>query len=103
MRYLIRFRIPNEVGNSMIRDAAFGDKMRTLLSDLRAEAAYFSTLDGQRGGFIVASFDDASKIPAMAEPLFLWLKADVDFMPVMLPEDLARAGSDLAAALKKWG
>lgn len=102
MRYLIRFRIPVESGNSMLRDPQFGDRMRQLLSDLKAEAAYFTAVDGQRGGYIVVNFDDASKIPAVAEPLFLWLNADVEFLPVMLPEDLAKAGGDIAAAMKKW-
>jgi hypothetical protein len=103
MRYVIRFRIPIESGNAGLRDPKFGDKMRSLLADLKAEAAYFTTVQGQRGGYIVVNLDDASKIPAMAEPLFLWLNADVDFIPVMLPEDLGKAGDDIAAAIKKWG
>jgi len=49
------------------------------------------------------NFDDASKIPAVAEPLFLWLKADLEFIPVMLADDLGRAGSAISAAVKKWG
>jgi len=103
MRYLIRFRVPNESGNASLRDPQFGERMRQLLSDLGAETAYFTAVNGQRGGYIVVNFDDASKIPAMAEPLFLWLNADVEFIPVMLPEDLAKAGGDIAAAMKKWG
>jgi len=34
--------------------------------------------------------------------LFFWLKADVEFIPVMLPEDLAKAGTGIDAAVKKW-
>lgn len=45
MRYMIRFRIPIESGNSALRDPQFGDRMRQLLSELRAEAAYFTTVD----------------------------------------------------------
>ncbi len=103
MRYIIRFHIPVESGNAAVRDPKFGDKMRDLLSELHAETAYFTAVDGQRGGYIVVNFDDASKIPAVAEPLFLWLKADLEFIPVMLADDLGRAGSAISAAVKKWG
>ena len=103
MRYLVRFHIPIEAGNEALKDPGFGAKMQDLLSELGAEAAYFTTVNGQRGGYIVVNFDDASKIPAIAEPLFLWLNADVEFIPVMLPEDLANAGPAIEAAAKKWG
>ena len=103
MRYLVRFHIPIEAGNEALRDPGFGTRMQQLLSEINAEAAYFTAVDGQRGGYIVVNFDDASKIPAIAEPLFLWLKADVEFIPVMLIEDLGRAGSAIEAAVKKWG
>ena len=51
----------------------------------------------------VVNIDEASKMPAIAEPLFYWLKADVEFIPVMVPEDLAKAVSAIDAARKKWG
>lgn len=103
MRYLVRFRIPIDAGNAALKDPKFGDRMRDLLSEIHAETAYFTAVDGQRGGYIVVNFDDASKIPAIAEPLFLWLKADVEFIPVMLPEDLGKAAPAIGAAVKKWG
>jgi len=103
MRYLIRFQIPVEPGNAALRDPEFGTKIQQLLSEMKAEAAYFTAVEGQRGGYIVVNFDDAEQIPAMAEPLFFWLKADVEFIPVMLPEDLAKAGPAIEAAIKKWG
>lgn len=103
MRFLVRFHIPIEAGNAMLRDPKFGEKMQQMLADMKAEAAYFTAVDGQRGGYIVVNFDDASKIPAIVEPLFLWLKADVEFFPVMLPQDLGKAGPDIEAAKKKWG
>lgn len=59
--------------------------------------------DQQRGGYIVVNFDDASKIPALAEPLFLWLNADLEFIPVMVPEDLQKAGPSIESAIQKWG
>ena len=103
MRYIVRFHVPIESGNAALRDPEFGAKLGQVLSDMKAETAYFTAVDGQRGGYIVVNFDDASNIPAIAEPLFLWLKADIEFIPVMLAEDLAKAGPAIAAAVQKWG
>ena len=49
----------------------------------------------------MVNLDDASKIADFAEPLFYMAKAEVEYIPVMLPEDLAKA--DLEGAIKKWG
>lgn len=103
MRYIVRLHIPVESGNAALRDPKFGEKLQQVLAEMKAETAYFTTVNGQRGGYIVVNFDDASKIPAIAEPLFLWLKADIEFIPVMLAEDLAKAGPAIAAAVQKWG
>ena len=46
--------------------------------------------------------DDASQIPGIAEPFFLWLKADVTFAPVMRPVDLAKAEPGIKSAVKNW-
>jgi hypothetical protein len=35
---------------------------------------------------------DASKLPAVGEPFFLYFNASVSFHPCMTPEDLAKAG-----------
>lgn len=77
--------------------------MNAVLAEIKAQAAYFTSIDGQRGGYIIVDLKDASEIPAVAEPFFLWLKADVTFMPCMKPEDLGRAGPAIGAAVKKWG
>ena len=103
MRYLLKFRIPIDAGNAALLDPKFGEKMQRLLAEIKAEAAYFTSMDGQRGGYAVVSMADASQIPALAEPFFLWLKADVEFLPVMLPEELAKAGPAIGAAVKNWG
>jgi hypothetical protein len=76
--------------------------MNDLLAEIKAEAAYFTTIDGQRGGYMVININDASEIPAIAEPFFLWLGADVEFFPVMRPEDLAKAGPAIGAVVQKW-
>jgi hypothetical protein len=103
MKYLMKVEWPNDAANAIIRDPKFSDKMQDLLKEVKAEAAYFTTVNGQRGGYIVINMDDASQMPAMAEPFFLWFKGSVEFIPVMLPQDLAKAGPAIGAAVKKWG
>jgi hypothetical protein len=103
MRFLMKIEIPTDAGNEALRDPKFGQKMQALLKEVGAEAAYFTSLRGQRGGYVVSNMTDASQIPAIAEPFFHWLNARVEFLPVMLPEDLAKAGPGIASAVKKWG
>ncbi len=103
MRFMIKFKIPVESGNAMLRDPEFGQKMTTLLADMKAEASYFTLGDGQRTGYIVVNIEDASQLPAFGEPLWFWLKADVEMFPVMAPQDLQKAGPAIGAALQKWG
>jgi len=103
MRYIMKMRMSIEKGNLALKDPQFGHKMSDLLAQIKAEAAYFTTLCGQRGAFIVVNINDASELPAIAEPFFLWLNADIDWYPVMKPEDLGKAGPAIEAAVKKWG
>ena len=102
MRFLVKVKIPTVAGDRAISDHHFGPKMHSLLAEIKAEAAYFTTVDGHRGGYIVVNMKDASEMPAIAEPFFLWFNATVEFMPVMLAEDLAKAGPSIAAAVTNW-
>jgi len=90
-------------GNEALTDSQFGKKMNDLLGEIKAEASYFTTIRGQRGAYIVVNINEASEIPAIAEPFFLWLNAEIEFLPVMKPEDLAKAGPAIGAAAQKWG
>jgi hypothetical protein len=103
MRYIMKVSMSEEAGNANVRDPKFGEKVQTLLKEVKAEAAYFTTIEGRRGAYIVVNMDDASQMPAMAEPFFLWFKGKVKFIPVMLPQDLAKAGPAIASAIQKWG
>jgi hypothetical protein len=103
MKYIMKVKMCLEKGNKAISDPQFGHKMSELLKQIKAEAAYFSTICGHRGAYIVLNINDASEIPGIAEPFFLWLGAEVDFLPVMTPEDLAKGGPGMGAAVQKWG
>jgi hypothetical protein len=102
MKYMMKIKFPVERGNEEIANAQFGEKMHSLLAEIRAEAVYFTTICGQRGAYIVVNINDASEIPAISEPFFLWLNAEIDWVPVMTPEDLAKAGPAIGAAAAKW-
>jgi hypothetical protein len=103
MKYIMKVKIPNPYGNKLLMDPQFGAKMKQLLEEVKAEAAYFTTIDGNRGAYVVVNMSDPSEIPRIAEPFFLWLNADIDFLPVMTPHDLGNAGASIEAAAKKWG
>lgn len=102
MRFLMKFSMPNDSGNELLADPNFGEKLQDLMKQIKAEAAYFTSVDGQRGGYIFVSINDASEIAVKAEPFFVWLKADVEMIPVMQPEDLMKAGPSIASVFQKY-
>lgn len=103
MKYIMKISMPVEKGNERIKDPKFGKIMQEILSEIKAEAAYFTTVCGERGGYIVVNMNDASQMPAFAEPFFLQFNADVTLIPVMTPEELGKADASIQAAVKKWG
>jgi len=100
MRILLHVTLPHEPFNTYVKDGSASAKMKRILDDLKPEAAYFAEFDGHRGGILIFDLQSASQIPAAAEPWFITFNADCHFHPVMLPEDLAKAGLD--ALGKKW-
>ena len=100
MRMLLKVRIPHERFNAAVRDGTAGPKLNRILEETKPEAVYFMEHDGQRGAIMIVDLADPSKIPTFAEPWFLTFNADVEFHPVMSPDDLKRGG--LEALGKKW-
>lgn len=103
MKFLMKVKFPNEIGNERLRDPQFGSKMQEVLKEVKAEATYFTTINGNRGCYAVVNMTDASQMPAIAEPFFVWLQAEIDFLPVMTIEDLGKAAPAIESAFKKWG
>jgi len=92
MRCMFKFSFPTtDESNGWIRDGIIGQKMESILAATQPEAAYFGSVDGKRGGYLVINMDDASEIPAKLEPLFQELGAAVECSPVMIPEELRTA------------
>jgi len=100
MRMLLNIQIPNEPFNTLVREGKIGDLMTKILDDAKPESVYFTEQQGKRGAVMVVHIDDASAIPALAEPWFLKLNADCELRIAMLPEDLMKAGLDELG--EKW-
>jgi len=81
MRFLVKVNIPVEAGNAAAKAGKLGETIRTILAEMKPEAAYFTDDSGQRTGFIVLDMQDASQIPALAEPWFLAFNAGIEIHP----------------------
>jgi hypothetical protein len=103
MRFMISFRIPTEPANAAIKSGNFPQTIQSILEELKPEAAYFTDMDGARGGYLIVNMDDASQLPAVAEPLFFGMDATIKVQLVMTPEDLQRATPALEQAAQKYG
>jgi hypothetical protein len=103
MRFLLKVNIPVETGNAAAKAGKLGETIQSILGELKPEAAYFTAEKGQRTGLIFLELQDASQIPAIAEPWFLAFNASIEFSPVMIPADLAKAGPAIERAVKTYG
>ena len=103
MRFLLKVNIPVESGNAAAKAGKLGATIQSILADLKPEAAYFTDDKGQRTGYLFLDMQNASQIPAIAEPWFLAFNAAIEIHPVMVPDDLARAGAAIENAVKKYG
>ena len=102
MRFLLKVNIPVESGNAAAKLGKLGGTIQSILADLKPEAVYFTDDNGQRTAFIFLDMQDASRIPAIAEPWFLAFNASIEIHPVMIPDDLAKAGGAIENAVKKY-
>jgi hypothetical protein len=83
MRLMLRFSIPVEKGNETAADGSLPQVLKDLVDQLQAESAYFYVQDGKRAGLIVFEESDVARLPAINEPLFAKLNAEIDIMPVL--------------------
>jgi hypothetical protein len=90
-------------GNAAARAGTLGETVQAILEDIKPEAVYFAAQDGKRTTIMIVDMADASDLPAIAEPWFLAFDASIDIIPLMLPEDLAKAGPAIENAVKKFG
>jgi hypothetical protein len=102
MRFLLKVTIPVESGNAAAKAGKLGATIQAILAELKPQAVYFTDNDGQRAAFIFLDLQDASQIPAIAEPWMLAFNASIELHPVMIPDDLAKAGSAIEKAVKEF-
>jgi len=102
MRFMCRFRIPVEVGNRLAKEGRLGQVMKSILDEQKPEAVWFSLDQGKRTAFMVINVEDPSDVPAIAEPWFLALSAEMNADVAMTPEDLMKAGPAIEAAARKY-
>jgi|GEM_PF-375309 len=75
MRFLFKVNIPVDTGNAAAKAGRLGGTIQSILVDLKPEAVYFTDDKRQRTAFIFLDMQDASQIPAVAEPWFLAFNA----------------------------
>ena len=100
MRMLMKVGMPHEPFNTLVRKGKADAILQKILKDIQPEAAYFTEIDGKRTAILIVDVAEPSRIPSLAEPFFLQFNADCKFHPVMLPEDLSKAGLEKLG--KKW-
>ena len=94
MRVLIKAKIPTEAGNKMVQDPDFMKKLENYMNKVKPEAAYFLPNDGHRTATFIVDMQSSSQVPALVEPLFQWMGANVDVTPVMNYDDLKKGLSE---------
>lgn len=103
MRFFVKVELDIEKGNEKARDGSLGETIGAIVEEQKPEAAYFLASGGKRSAYLFMELDDASQIPAIAEPWFLAFNASIEASPVMVAEDLMKAGPAIERAVKTYG
>jgi hypothetical protein len=103
MRFVLKIELATEAANALAKKGTMGSTIHQIVEEQKPEAAYFTEINGRRTALLIVDLNDASKIPALAEPWFLAFNANIEFSPAMVASDLAKAGADIERAAKKYG
>lgn len=95
MRTMLQIVIPVEPGNRAIKEEALGRLLEKTFSDIKPEAVYFLSMRGRRCCMAFFDLKSPADIPVIAEPLFMGLNAEIEFIPVMNAEELKQGLSRL--------
>ncbi len=102
MRFLVKATMPVEAGNAFVRDPNFEKLTEEILAEVKPEAVYFALEGGQRTLYFVVNVGETHQIPGIAEPLWLSLKASVEFIPALDQAEFARAVPAIQRAASKF-
>ena len=100
MRMMLKVTVPTDVGNRAMKDGTLQQVLNATMTKLNPEAAYFLANEGCRCAMLFFEMHHASDIPAIAEPLFSELGAEIEIVPVMNAEDLEKGLSALTVKSK---
>lgn len=92
MKMLLNVEFPPEPFNTLVRNGKVEGIIKRILDDIKPEIAYFTELEGSRGGIFIIDVPEPSSVPRLAEPFFLEFNADCRFRIAMTPDDLGKAG-----------
>ncbi|MFA9476615.1 MAG: hypothetical protein ACERJ2_18945 [Filomicrobium sp.] len=90
MLLMMRFTIPVERGNLAAKDGTIRRAIESLVASTNAEAAYFTMIDGERGGYIFFEETDQARLTRINEPILTALDAAIEIVPVLTLDDLKR-------------
>jgi hypothetical protein len=90
MRLMLKFAIPVDKGNEALADGTMTKAIEDLVEKVKAEAAYFTVLDGERAGMVFFEETDQARLTDINEPLFAALDAYIEIVPALTLEDLKR-------------
>ncbi|MGD8355980.1 MAG: hypothetical protein PVH83_09995 [Methyloceanibacter sp.] len=88
MLLMMKFSIPVESGNLAARSGRMEKAIESVVNATNAEAAYFTMIDGERGGYIFFEEADQAQLTHVTEALMSALEAAVEIVPALSLEDL---------------
>ncbi|MER7928392.1 MULTISPECIES: hypothetical protein [unclassified Streptomyces] len=88
MRMMLKASMDTEKANDAIRNGTLGKLIQESMEQIKPEAAYFTAENGKRTALMFFDLKDPTDIPAISEPLFLNLGAELTYVPVMNPEEV---------------
>jgi len=96
MRMMMKCSIPVEAGNRGVKEGILPKTVMAFVEQHRPEASYFIAENGKRTALFFFDLKDPSMIPAVAEPFFMNLGAEITMAPAMNLEDM-KTGVERAA------
>jgi hypothetical protein len=81
MRLLLKLAVPTAAENAVAGDPEFGGKLNGLFKELGAQAIFSRKSEGRLIAYALFDIQDPTRIFAIAEPIFLWLKVKPEFLP----------------------
>ncbi|UXX94287.1 hypothetical protein N7U49_23350 [Streptomyces sp. AD2-2] len=88
MRMMLKASLDTEKANDAARSGTLGKLIQESLEQIKPEAAYFTAENGKRTALVFFDLKDPTDIPAISEPLFLNLGAELTYAPVMNSQEV---------------